>query len=45
VTNEKAKTVGSIKKGDVAVRLHTMVQSKGVSSTGEVTKTGGGGKD
>jgi hypothetical protein len=39
--NEAAKTAGLIKRGDVAVLRHTVVQKEGLSSTGEVTKTGG----
>ena len=40
LNNEVAKSAGSIKRRDVAVLLHTMVQKEGLPSTAEVTKIG-----
>jgi hypothetical protein len=39
--NEAAKTVESIQIEEKVVHHHTVVLNKGLSSTGEVTKTGG----
>ena len=41
LTNEVVRIAGLIKRGDVAVLLHTTVLSKGVSNTAGVTKIGG----
>ena len=36
---EAVKIAGLLKRGDVAVLLHTVAQKEGLPSTGEVTKT------